>query len=260
VLVNILLVALIASLTLGMAALGGQLAASKGWHKWFFWLGGAFCVVLMILQAYRTEMSIKDLDGKRQQFEDHTTQQLQQIIDHPVSQEQKAAAVGLKNRMADPSTMEGGLYSPNSLSRMSPLELRFYTQAFCEKLRGFGKKWDSEYQKNYQTYVDAMKSAKTEQEQNSYAAKRMADNEASLRRLRDEFNEKYFRDAQAFKVELLKRVSKVVIRGGGPSTGPGYSEPLLPPPSVLLEYGDTAGADPFSEAADYLENLAKRLT
>jgi len=143
---------------------------------------------------------------------------------------------------------------------MSSGELQFQTQAFCAKLRILGKEWDTEYSGNNLQQMANQESAKSEEEKKFYQAKRRADNEHRLEILHTKFNKEYFSDAQALKTVLLSRVSVTVLRGGGrPSTGPGFSEPRLPPPPALLESGSVAGANPFNEVADYLENLASRL-
>jgi hypothetical protein len=54
---NIVLAALIAILTLSGAGLAGQLAATKPWHKWFFWGTGLVAVILIGVQTTLNEHS-----------------------------------------------------------------------------------------------------------------------------------------------------------------------------------------------------------
>src|SRR5712692_9472460 len=98
--VNILLVTLIAVLTISMAALGGQLASNKGWHKWFFWVAGGVSVLLIVYQTYRAEKSTEQQETKRQKFEDRITEKLDEIIKHPATEAQKQAAIKLKREIS----------------------------------------------------------------------------------------------------------------------------------------------------------------
>lgn len=45
----------------GVTVLAGHLAATKAWHKWFFWLSGAVMVLLISVQAYRSVVSFDHL-------------------------------------------------------------------------------------------------------------------------------------------------------------------------------------------------------
>ena len=62
-LVDLLLLAVVAVLTMAMAALGGHLAATKRWHKLFFWSTGLLSVFVLIYSGYRSEIASQERDA-----------------------------------------------------------------------------------------------------------------------------------------------------------------------------------------------------
>lgn len=52
--VDITIAVLLGVLAAGVSGLAGHLAATKSWHKWFFWGSGLVMVILIFVQAVRT--------------------------------------------------------------------------------------------------------------------------------------------------------------------------------------------------------------
>ena len=146
-----------------------------------------------------------------------------------------------------PDESPGNPYSPNELSKLTSAELLAQTQIICTKIRALSKEWNEGYFENNKKALQAMNAAKSEEEKRIYSNRRMADNEQLFRSLEARFNREYRRNARSLKDVLSLRVNRPMDA---------FKLPLVPP---LLESGVAAGPDPFSDVADYLENLAKRM-
>jgi hypothetical protein len=69
---NIALAVVLAVLAALISILGGYLAATETWHKWFFWTTGVLMVVLITLQAYRNEMAQSALQKQLNAIQQNT--------------------------------------------------------------------------------------------------------------------------------------------------------------------------------------------
>jgi hypothetical protein len=69
---NVALSVLIAMLTLAGAGLAGQLAATKRWHKIFFWGTGLLAVILIFIQTRLNEGTQEQLKAQLNQIQKNT--------------------------------------------------------------------------------------------------------------------------------------------------------------------------------------------
>jgi hypothetical protein len=69
---DVLIAVLLAILTCLVSGLAGQLAATKPWHKWFFWGSGLLMVVLIGVQTYRNATTQRDLEVRLAKIQKNT--------------------------------------------------------------------------------------------------------------------------------------------------------------------------------------------
>jgi hypothetical protein len=134
------------------------------------------------------------------------------------------------------------------ISQMTDAELRSNVQRLCSKIRILGKEWDKAYVHNGKAAIEAMDSAKSEEEKRAFPEKRVAENEHEYRVLEAKFDRDYRNEANLLAAELSRRVET-------PADAL-KSEPMIPSP---LEAGVAAGPNPWNDVCGYLEALARRL-
>ena len=69
---NIFLAVAIAVMVVTTSGLGGHLASTKKWHKWFFWGGGGVMLILITIQTFQNEHAQQKLQAQLDQIQKNT--------------------------------------------------------------------------------------------------------------------------------------------------------------------------------------------